>query len=489
MVDAGGRKFLIYAGMALISGPMALLFWPDGWLVGTALLSVLGGLHGLKHLLATPAARVNFLLLAAVVIVLMSAVGLLFSFATISWVDYDIWTLFLDYTHITTPDLALAQGVANGFAMVLWLLGSRLQRSGLMDGVFQTMLSGLNCHKRPVFGLVLAVLACQLYLLNGAVIVYGGKDLANESAPVHPLLALIMPVVPVLPFVLAHYGRDCFRAKRWLLGLFLVGLLVGELYWFFLFGRRSVIYFFVLLMVGFTAGKVLTVRNIVRNVVPLGLSVFAMLTVADTYHKMRTVYGFNALQRMNVTETMSGLQTVDSDRYGNIRKMNMAVRSSYSSLAVARFVNVFRTTPYQPLAGQVLLSSLLLATPSDFLVDKSEIVAKELRYERAYALSLTDISETLYLEAFIDFGWLGCFIYPALLFGLFYGLCAVARWSQSPVYGLVVSCAGIWLALTMMETDLISFLAALRTLFVYGVVAGLFSVGRSYRRAEMPVMP
>ena len=475
----GGMKFLMYTGLTLFIGPLALLFWPDFWLVFTAMFSITGGLYGLGYLLAKPAARINFLLVGAVIIVLVSASGLLFSFASISWVDYEIWSLFLDYTHITTPDLALAQGVANAFAILLWLLGNRLQRSGLMDDILQQVIYALDYQKKAVRLLVMGVMACQFYLLNTAVVVYGGKDIANESAPVHPLLALLLPLVPVLPFVLAYSVRGYFQHGRWLTGLFIAVLLLGELYWFFLFGRRSIIYFFIMALMGFSFAKILTIKHIIRNLIPLGLSVFAMLTIADTYHKMRTVYGFNALQRMNVAESVVGLQTIDNERYGTIRRMNVAVRSSYSSLAVARFVNLFRTTSYRPLAGQVLLNSLLLATPSDFLVDKSRVIAKEILYERAYALSLTDISETLYLEAFIDFGWLGCFIYGSFVFGLFYALYAFIHRSRSPIGCLIVSCAGSWLALTLIETDMISFLASLRTLFMFCVLIGLFSVRKS----------
>lgn len=481
MANTGSRKFLKYTGLSIISGPMALLFWPDGWLIVTAALSIVGGFYGLGFLLTNPAARANFLLFGAVVVVLVSAAGMLFSFVSISWVDYEIWSLFLDYTHVMLPDLALVQGVANAFAIVLWLLGNRLQRSGLMDSIFQQVIYALDYQKKAVWLLSMGTLACQFYLLNGSVVVYGGKDIADESAPVHPLLALVLPLVPVLPLALAYYVRGYFQNSRWLAGLLTTALLLGELYWFFLFGRRSIVYFFVLLITGFSFGKALTVRAIFRNLIPLGLSVFVMLTIADTYHKMRTMYGFNALQRMNVAEGVAGLQNLDNEQYGNIRRMNMAVRSSYSSLAVARFVNLFRTTSYQPLAGQVLLNSMLLATPSDFLVDKSRIMAKELLYERAYALSLTDISETLYLEAFIDFGWLGCFIYGGFIFGLFYTLYALIHRSRSPIGCLIASCAGIYLALTLIETDMISFLAALRTLFVYCVLVGLFSVRRSHQ--------
>ena len=475
MITINTGKFIRYTGLAWLSALMTLLCWADFWLICTSVLSLIGGLYGLGNLLRMPEIRVNFFLISAVVIVLASAFGVLFGFVSISLVSHDIWEITIDYAHTTTVDLALAQAYANAFAIVFWILGRRLHYSGVIDSVYQNVATCLHDYKRTLLTLVVAILICQLYLFNINVVVYGGKDLATEGEPTHPLLALITPLVSILPFVLAYYTRGYFQAGRWVAGMFFILLLLGELNWFFLFGRRSILYFFILLFAGFGHANVLTGSSIVKNIVPICISLFVILTIADTYHKMRSVYGFQNLQRMNLVDSLTNLKTnTDDEKYDSIRKMNLSVRSAYSSLALGQFVNLFRTTPHQPLAGQILMNSILLATPSDFLIDKKSVLAKEALYESSYSLRLTDISETLYLEAFIDFGWFGGFLYAGFIFLLFYIIYSLASHGNNPLFSLIVSCISVSLALTMIEVDMITFLANIRTLFVYYLVTQLF---------------
>ncbi|WP_157816083.1 hypothetical protein [Spirosoma pollinicola] len=412
--------------------------------------------------------------MAAVIISVASALGMLIGFVAISFISTDMWEITLAYTYTTATDLSLAQGYANAFAIALWLLGNRLHTSGMMLSIYQDVQSCLQTHRRATLILVVGVFGCQLYLLNINVIVYGGNDLATEGEPTHPLLALITPLAPVVPFVLAYYARYCVQTRQWLVGLLIVGLLLGELSWFFLFGRRSVLYFFALLLAGFTYERVLTGKYIVGHIVPILLSILLILTIADTYHKLRTVYGFANLQRMSVVDGFRGLQAIDDDQYDKIRTTNMAFRSVYSSLAIGQFINLFRTTAHKPLAGKALRNSILLATPSDFLVDKKSVLAKEALYESTYALRLTDISETLYLESFIDFGWLGCFLYTGFISILFYGIYFVTNQYGSPLFSLVVCCMSIHLALSMVEMDMITYLATIRNLFLYYILTRLF---------------
>lgn len=475
MITTNTGKFIRYTGLAWLSALMTFLFWADFWLICTSLLSLIGGLYGLGNLLKMPEMRVNFFLISAVIIVLASGFGILFGFVSMALVSHDIWEITIEYAHTTTVDLALAQAYTNTFAIVFWLLGRRLHYSGVISSVYQAVATCLHEHKRTLLMLVAAILICQLYLFSANVVVYGGKDLATEGEPTHPLLALIIPLVPVLPFVLAYYTRGYFQAGRWIAGTLFILLLLGELNWFFLFGRRSILYFFILLFAGLVHATVLTGRSIIKNLVPIGISLFVILTIADTYHKMRSVYGFQNLQRMNLVDGLTNLKTnTDDEKYASVRKMNLSIRSAYSSLALGQFVTLFRTTPHEPLAGQILMNSILLATPSDFLIDKKSVLAKEALYEHSYSLRLTDISETLYLEAFIDFGWLGGFLYAGFIFTLFYSIYSLASYGYNPLFSLIVSSLSISLALTMIEVDMITFLANIRTLFVYYLATQFF---------------
>ena len=453
---------------------MAQFFWPDFWLVCASLLSITGGVYGLGYLMEIPDSRFNFFLTGAVTIVLANAVGLLLAFTAILLMDYAIWAIAIDYVHTTVADLALAQAYSNAFAGTLWLLSNRLQRSGMIARLNMDISISLHEYGHVGLILIIIVLLSQWYLLQHNIIVYGGNDLSTEGEPTHPLQALVGPLAPVLPFLLGYYIRKGVQAGRWMTVLIVGLLLLAELYWFFLFGRRSILHFFIFLLLSFSYGNVLTGRWLAKNIMPVMIGLFLILKVADTYHKLRTIYGFENLQRMSVIEGLAGLQQADDAPYAAIRKMNVTARSTYSLLALGQFINLFRTTKHHSLSGEVLKNSLLRATPSNFFVDKQSILAKEALYETAYSLNLTDISETLYLESFIDFGWYGFLIYAGFIYILFYGLYTLACLCRHPLFSLLVGCTSVSLAISMIETDMITVLATLRTVVLLGLIVRLF---------------
>ncbi|QIP16237.1 hypothetical protein G8759_28140 [Spirosoma aureum] len=465
MLSPDNKKFIRYTclagGSALIS-----LFLPSNYLlVCTGLLSLTGGLYGFATLLKSPESRFNFFVVGAVVIVLGSSLGMLLSFASISLVSSDIWEITIEYAHATTADIALAQTYANAFAIAFLLIGSRSQLQKTITLINQDFRYCLQEHKKIIYAFVVTILICQIYLLNTGVIVYGGKSLADEGQPTHPLLAIILPVVPVLPIVLAYYLRENFFAGQKLVVILCLIFLLNELAWFFLFGRRSVIYFFLLSFAGIFFDKSLGKRFLFRNMIPILICCYTAVKIADLYHKMRVVYSFEQAQRMSMVDVILGLESADSEKYNQIRNMNVAARAAYSSLALAQFVNLFRTTNGAPLMGQELINSILFATPSNFLVDKKMILAKEALYSKAYSLDITDISETLYLESFIDFSWSGFFIYPLFIFLLLSLVYALLISVRNSLFSLLVACVSLSLSLMMIEVDMIIFLSTIRALF------------------------
>jgi hypothetical protein len=465
MLSPDNKKFIRYAGLAGGSALISLFLPSNYLLVCTGLLSLTGGLYGFSTLLKSPESRFNFFVVGAVVIVLGSSLGMLLSFASISLVSSDIWEITIDYAHATTADIALAQAYANAFAVAFLLIGNRPNLQKTITHINQDFRYCLQEHKKIIYAFVIAIIICQLYLLNTSIIVYGGKSLADEGEPTHPLLAIISPVVPVLPIVLAYYLRENFYAGQKLGLLLCLIFLVNELAWFFLFGRRSVIFFFLLTFTGIFFDKSLDKRFLLKNIIPILFCCYTAIKIADLYHKMRVVYSFEQAQRMSMSDVISGLENADNEKYNKIRNMNVAARAAYSSLALAQFVNLFRTTNSAPLMGQELINSILFATPSNLLVDKKTILAKEALYSKAYSLDITDISETLYLESFVDFSWAGFFVYPAFIFLLFSLVYALLNRIRNSLFSLIVACVSFSLALMMIEIDMITFLSTIRALF------------------------
>lgn len=471
MTSVHNRRFVRCLLLALLSGPLALVWMPETLFVGTAVVSLLGGLFGCGHLMQQPESRFNFFQLGAVAMVLASSLGSLFSYATLSIQQADLWELVVLYAHTSAADLALAQAYTNAFAIGFVLVGNRLQRTGLTTRLTQNVTTALTVHRRTVHLLIALLLVCQWYLLTIGAVVYGGRDLADETAPTHPLLAFVGPLAAVLPVALAYYLRQQYVGGRYGKAVLYSLLLVMDLGWFFLFGRRSVLFFFLLTALGLVLEQPLTYRLIIKNSIWIMLMAFLAFSVADAYHKVRVTYRFEGAQRMSLVEALSGLADVEEERYSAIRNRNVAMRSGYSSLALGQFINLFRTTAQAPLFGRQLRGSLLVATPSDYFVDKRAVLVKEHLYESAFNVPVTDVSETLCLESFIDFGWFGFIIYigfVGLLIGPLYTIASSARY---PVFSLIMACMAVSLALTMVETDLITVLIAFRSALVcYGFV-------------------
>ncbi len=460
-----------YCLMAVLAAGLCVFIPSDYLLVLTGLLSLVGARYGLAYIGTVPESRFNFLLTAPTLILIGSSLGMLFSFTAINYISPDIWSITLDYAHTTTADVALAQGYTNLFASILFQLGSRLQRSTYPATIQQHIVAGLQQHRATLITVVLIVITCQLYLIQTGQLVYGGRDISDETAPTHPVMALIAPLVPAMPFVLTYYIRQHYNQKAFGQLLIVSGLVGVELFWFFLSGRRSTIFFFLLAFAGFFANEPIRLRYLLRHGIQVVLIGFVALKIADTYHKIRVANRFEKAQHMSVQDISAGLQSVDDGKYEQLRNLNLAARASYSSLALGQFVNLFSTTRYQPLYGQELTGSLLFASPSNFFVDKRTLLVKEHLYERTYSLGLSDISETIYLESFIDFGWLGFLVYPLLIGLVIYPAYWLTERVNQPLISLFWGCTCMHLALTMIETDLITFLSVVRTALLYGLLA------------------
>ncbi|MGF7215662.1 hypothetical protein GGR92_001802 [Spirosoma lacussanchae] len=473
------RRVVWYLLLAMAVAGLGLVWPADAVFVSTALLSLAGSGLGGVGLLRHPASRLNFFRVAAVTIGLFSSLGGLFSLLALSIQQAGLWTDVIEQAHTTSTDLALAQAYANAFALTLWLVGNRVQQTGRITRLHRTALAALTDHRRRLQGLVGLLLLTQGYLLAIGAVVYGGRDLAQDGAPTHPLLALTGPLVPVMPVVLGYYARDQYIRGRYRHVLLYGLLLTVELGWFFLFGRRSVFFFFGLAGLGILFDRPLSRPFRLKNSLALLLTAMMAFALADAYHRLRVVYRFEAAQRMSGWEMLTGLWQADTDEYSALRNRNLALRAGYGSLALGQFVNLFRTSSQSPLLGQQLVGSLLVATPSDFLVDKQTIEVKEKLYEHAFGIGLTDISETLYLESFVDFGGLGFIVYAGFLTALVGLVYRLASSDRRPVFALLTACVLVSLALSMLETDMITFLIGLRSVLVCYALAWLLSPKRT----------
>ncbi|AQG80571.1 hypothetical protein AWR27_15330 [Spirosoma montaniterrae] len=431
----------------------------------------MGGFYGLASLLANPASRFNFFRVAAVAVVLGNAAGSLFSFVTLSFQANDLWKTILELAHTTPTDLTLAQAYVNLFSLALLVVDKKLENSQLINTLQAMTAVCLGLHRNAVQWLMSALLVSQAYLLQLGVVVYGGKDLSQEGTPTHPLLALTGPFVPLLPFALAFYQRGYWQQNQYARAVLCGLLLMLELGWFFLLGRRSIFFFFVLMAMGLTFNQPVTRQLLRRNALPILLTVGIAAGLADIYHKLRVLYRFERVQQMQLADALAGIRAADDSRYADIRNRNLALRSSYGPMALGQFVNLFRTSPAAPLGGRQLAGSLLMTAPSDWLIDKRTVLVKEFLYESAYGLGLTDISETLCLESFIDFGWPGFLPYVLLLALLLYPAYAAAK--HNPLFALLTGVMLTSLAMSMIETDLITLLASLRWLFIAYILTRL----------------
>lgn len=437
--------------------------------------SLIAGALGVIMLLLVVETRFNFLFVSAIVILLGGSMGILNTFFSTYWSDRDLWLYILNENNTTYEDLADARIYTNSFCLMFFILGYILQSSDMITSIHKKCVTVLHESGGSIKIATGILLLIQIYLVYGGHIVYGGTDFDLEGKPSHPLTAFI-PLVPTI-IILVSYNIRLENNNTFITKLILTSILLFEGYWFFLFGRRSIVFYFLLVMVGFFYNEPITFERVKSNAVIILICLVIIYQMTNLFQKIRVFSGYNVVQKVGVIETLKLMQ-VDESEYKSINKQNITLRSSYGSFILSFFVDLYKTKPVQPLNGQIIINSLLAATPSNYIIDKSTFLVQENLYNYHFGLSLPDCSESSVLESYLDFSTWGFIVYPILFFALIYLISKITLY-QSNEINLITACCLFLIAVSMIETNMIIILNSIRSIIFFSFFVKLLTILKS----------
>jgi hypothetical protein len=171
-----------------------------------------------------------------------------------------------------------------------------------------------------------------------------------------------------------------------------------------------------------------------------------------------------------VYELSSSLEASD---FARLNAINLAFRTSTTLFAIATADNLFISGQMGHAYGRDFLGSLIKATPSDFFVNKKDVLVQESLYNSLsndkYSGG-TDYGDTVVLASYVDFGILGVvFLYPLLILLI---INFVKRASaQNKYLGVFFLFSFTYTGLTLLEGTIVSLLVASRTFIVITILA------------------
>ncbi len=323
-----------------------------------------------------------------------------------------------------------------------------------------------------VFGITLTEL---ILIVSGKVTLQGesliGKD--KQNLEVNPIVALINPIACLAAFI-AGYQYASTKNKQILLLLFI------QFIWFFLWGRRQIVFFSFLVFIGFYFDKKIILETLrikgIQRVMFVGFIFFLVLVAANFYQQLRTIGGVAVLQNVSLQSLQKVFQlyqSSDSDELKNASAFNLEIRALSTVAAVAHYEKLTSSRSILLGNGEEIYNNFLKSTPSNFFVDKSSILVME-----GLASKLTngkvrphkDLGGTIILESMIDFGSFGVVLYPVFMTIIIIGFwwCLLRIGSSIVILWFVI--ALLYSILSMLEGSIGEMFLAMRATIVVVVV-------------------
>lgn len=476
-------RFLVLNAITLPFYYIVNFFSDNGTFLLLELITLTSILYGILILFSEPSSRINFFLVAALTIMMGSSLGILNSYFYLDYIYEGEWDNMLMSNGITITEVIESQCVANTFSMVLSVISLFLQQSKILKSIHLSITKLFDNEPKVIFIFITIIVLSQFYAILTNLVAFGGRLLEEQDKATHPLIAIIGPIVPCVVIASSYYHRHSFKKKSAVEIVFFTGILLLELYWHFLTGRRTIIFCTLLILLGYGFNEIITLRTLRKTGIYILIFCYISIRMTDIFYIVRAFSGYENIQKQGILDVIQNL-SVDESTRSYYRNINIATRSSYSSVSVASFLKLFKDTNNDYLQGVSILNSLMFATPSNFFYDKKEILLKEDLYSNSYRLSLDDISETIYLESIIDFGFLGLlFVYPFILFVSswpFYWYCSHSR---NELNNFLLVGTYVYLAFSMIETDTLTFLISIRSLIVSFFVS--FVIYVLFKRKEL----
>lgn len=388
------------------------------------------------------------------------------------------------YNNIDENNLTEALRLSYIFSFFTIGIAFLFARSALWSRILQVMNKALDREHKLLLLVVYSIAIIEFMLMvTGKVTLQGesliGRDKSNIE--VNPFVSVINPIACLAVFLSAYLYTKTKDKK-------LIILLVMQFLWFFLWGRRQIVFFTILAFIGFFyEHKIilskLTVRN-VRMVVFSAVLFFIVIVAARFYQQLRTIGGVAVLQNVTISSLRKVINLYQSSDNIDLKKAseyNVEIRAISTVAAVAYYDKLLASGGIQLANGQEMYNNLLKTTPSNFFVDKSSILVMEglaSKLSGGKIRASRDLGGTLILESMIDFGRMGVYLYPFIITIIILAFFWVLVRVNNPFVMLWFVIVLVYSMLSMVESSIGDLFLAMRvTLFVM-LIMGMYWIAK-----------
>lgn len=203
--------------------------------------------------------------------------------------------------------------------------------------------------------------------------------------------------------------------------------MLSNFIWLFLSGRRGMLFGIIIMLLtcssmlsrshkkklfsAISLKKILSI-SIVLLVVSAGWDFFLYTRIFSYSYVNQGGGVIDFLQSASISYFELLTAGSDSDMYVQFREYS-SNNLSQRTFIFNSFTSILKVVNNSfPLFGRDFFSSFLYALPSNFLVDKSQLLGFESLYNSVYNFSFKDIANSYLTSSFVDFSWIGLIIYP-----------------------------------------------------------------------------
>lgn len=419
-----------------------------------------------------------------------------------SFESIDTWEIFLAGRGIySTEAIANAHLFVVLFCLSLILLEGFFYRTHILRVrklLYQTIAIAQNERlMKTIVILSFLFSSLQIFLLASGQIGFLGSGLTNITdvgKQVRPEIQLTLSIVPLICLVLGiNLWRIALNRSRSLSEIgFYCFIGVTQITWFISLGLRREIGYHILLFclglrIAFPKINGFMDRKQVWKAIYVLLSIFIGGYIAiqvTTFSRIlansssyTTTLGFSEritfLAENYINYNLGGDSVLKQGVFEQKSSSNFETRTFVlSSLAMI----IDHVDKQRPLMGTDLINSLIKSIPGALLFEKYSFPIQLELYHQELGVSTNfkDIAESIYVSSYVDFSWLGMFIYPIIILHMFNFVTFFLEKINFKLFKLLAINNLAYLCFSSGETSPVSFFVTVRNLLIFFVLLFVF---------------
>lgn len=267
------------------------------------------------------------------------------------------------------------------------------------------------------------LLMVQLYFFYAGARNYAAAtNISGEEVGAFLLFAssLFPAVMPICVWHLASLMNEKINRKRMLIVSTLIITILFQIMWFATGGRRQMALLVFTSMVIYISVKYKEVNNarkIINSSVVAVLSAIFLWFAWESYYAIRVAYNESGIENIGITDVATA-RSIASNSGADDEFVSNTITRPFLTLSS---LTVVRQEASGVLWGWNAGSQFLLSIPSMLFPDKFEVIGPVLEnlWYKEIDVPYNDWTNTLILESYVDFGFIGFFIYLFIISFLF----------------------------------------------------------------------